>query len=95
MTVCNRFGNFGEKEIHQCFKCGRGFLPIQTETCTTCNWKKCIIGHCGCDLSKETREVLDKFYDLFCKPQDYSKETKKALFSMINVYFKYCKNFLK
>ncbi len=91
MTDCIRKGKFGKYERHLCFYCFSSFYPGNAETCEICNWKKCINGHCGCSLSKETREVLDKFYDLFCENHHYSIETKNALNIMLKTYFKWCK----
>ncbi len=92
---CNRFGNFGKDEMHICFQCLDQFSPGKNKTCEKCNWKLCNHGHCGCTVSKETKEVLDKFYDLLCEPHNYSKETKRALFEMVNIFHKYCMGCLK
>ena len=91
---CIRFGMFGKYEKHICFYCFSRFSPGDVETCENCNWKKCGNGHCGCSVSKETMKVLDKFYDLFCEPKNYSKETKDALKVMLETYNQRCKRFL-
>ncbi len=91
MTDCIRKGKFGKYERHLCFYCFSYFYPGNAETCPICNWKKCINGHCGCSLSKETKEVLEKFYDLFCDHEKYSKETKDALDIMLKTYHRWCK----
>ena len=92
---CVRKSNFGKEEIHMCFQCKKIFLPGNNKTCPKCNWKFCNNGHCGCTVSKETREVLNKFYDLFCYPNGYSQETKNALFIMLNTFQNYCSRCLK
>ena len=94
---CVRFGKFGEYEFHMCFVqgCNIIFNPGNNETCPKCNWKPCDNGHCGCSVSKETKETLDKFYDLFCKPNEYSNETKYALFVMLNTFSNQCQGCLK
>lgn len=91
---CNRKGKFNWMELHKCFVkgCIDLFYPGVNETCEICNWKKCNNGHCGCSLSKETRDVLDSFYDLFCNPNDYSDETKFGLRIMLDTYYKECKD---
>ena len=88
MTKCIREGNFG-CEAHICFQCGDQFFPGKMKTCKICNWKKCEKGHCGCTVSKETKEALDKFYVLFCDHR-YSRETEKALDIMLKCYLVNC-----
>jgi len=91
MNECKREGNFRSHEKHICFYCFSKFSPGISETCDICNWKKCLNGHCGCDVSKETKIALDKFYDLFCDSKNnYSVETKNVLYFMIKTYWGYC-----
>lgn len=91
MSNCKREGNFKRLEMHICFYCFCKFFPGKSDTCEICNWKKCSNGHCGCDVSKETKIVLDKFYDLFCDSKNkYSSETKNALYFMLKSYMENC-----
>lgn len=94
---CNRLGKFGKRELHKCFvkNCDSIFFPDNNETCPKCNWKFCDNGHCGCSVSEETRKILDKFYDLFCEPHNYSEETKHALEIMLNTFYNFCYGCLK
>ena len=87
---CIRNGKFGLFETHVCFYCGNIFLPGKAQTCEICNWKKCSKGHCGCSTSKETKEILTKFYDLFCENNNYSNETIFALNIMLKCYMVNC-----
>jgi len=88
---CRKQGKFNN-EMHMCFiqGCNNIFYPGKNETCPKCNYKKCDNGHCACNVSPETKEKLDKFYDLFCEPHDYSEETKYALFIMLNTFNNNC-----
>lgn len=90
MGDCVRKGKFGGGEIHICFFCFVKFSPGNGESCEICDWKKCPNGHCACSTTKETKEALDKFYDLFCKPNNYSLETKAALFYMVKTFHDNC-----
>ena len=86
---CRR-DNFKKEERHICFSCGLVFSPGNAKTCNKCNWRIPPCGCCGCSVSKETKEALDKFYDLFCQPNNYSQETKYALGIMIKTYSDNC-----
>lgn len=92
---CIRLGKFGSYEEHRCFQCMDTFYPLQRETCPKCNWKKCNAGHCGCTVSMETKEAIDTFYGLFCKQNNYSPETRNALFIMLNTFNNLCIGCLK
>ena len=92
---CIRMGNFGSKEFHKCFQCGEIFSPGKQITCEICNWKKCEKGHCGCTVSKETKEAMEDFYNLFCRENNYSSETKKALLIMLRTFNTYCRGSLQ
>lgn len=91
---CIRKGNFGINEVHKCFQCEEFFSPGLNKTCSKCNWKICNNNHCGCTLSHETKKIMSKFYKLLCTPQNYTKETRKALEIMIKTYYTYCLKWL-
>ena len=95
MSNCIRNNIFNEK--HKCFKinCNTSFYPSKNDTCLICNWKKCNNNHCGCSLNKETFEVLNKFYNLFCNINNYSKDTIYSLKIMFETYYNNCFNNLK
>lgn len=94
---CLRKRIWKNKEIHACFinGCLAGVDPSCNKTCPSCNWKYCNNGHCGCDTSEETRDILSKFYDLFCKPHNYSNETKYALKIMLETFVNNCMEYLE
>lgn len=87
---CIRLNNFNLNEKHICFQCNTYFIPKYRKTCKICNWKVCINNHCGCTLSKDTKIILNNFYNLFCKLNNYSKETINALKIMLNTFKKNC-----
>ena len=94
MEKCIREGNFKRLESHHCFICNLKFSPGISDTCEICNWKKCKKGHCGCSLDIETRVLLDRFYSLFCKTNNYSKDSKNALKVMLKTYYENCRGAL-
>ena len=89
MTHCIREGRFDESEKHPCFICDDIVIPTKAETCPICNWKKCESGHCGCDLSNETRQALKQFSDLFCYCS-FESETRIALARMLETWINNC-----
>lgn len=70
--------------------CNGTISPNKSLTCLSCNWKFCNNGHCGCNTGEETRKILSKFYDLFCEPHNYSKETQYALKIMLETFVNNC-----
>lgn len=65
---CKRKGQFPLNEFHDCFKygCMSRVYPAKSETCPICNFKKCKLGHCGCDLTKEARFAVKILYQTYC-----------------------------
>ncbi len=69
MTDCIRKGDFNSIEAHPCFIIGcNGYCyPVESETCSICNFKKCENNHCGCDLTEEARYAVNKLYETYCE----------------------------
>ena len=90
---CNRMHQWKKNEHHICFviDCNASVDTEKNKSCPKCNWKYCNNGHCGCSISKETKLILDKFYDLFCEPKQYKIETKYALNIMLDTFWKNCR----
>ena len=92
--MCNCIKNNQFNEYHKCFKigCNSYFNPKNNKTCLICNWKKCNNNHCGCSISNDTYLILKRFYSLFCKYNNYSKETIYSLKVMLKTYYNNCMN---
>lgn len=66
---CKRKGEFAKDERHDCFRygCMAKVNPSKAETCPICNFKKCDLGHCACDLTKEARFAVKILYSTYCE----------------------------